>query len=283
MSKKKRRDIPRFGHPIIETHCHLDYLEGDELHETLLQSSQVGVEKLITIAVSESNQDRVRALADAHAQVYCTQGIHPHDAAHYCDQLDQKVRAGCEHPKVVAVGEIGLDYFYENACKEDQWVCFEAQLSIAAENHKPVVIHTREAERDTETILSSYRARTSSPGVVHSFSSAIELAEFALAQNWYLGFNGMVTFKNAEQVRAAVIATPLNRILLETDSPYLTPEPYRGRKNRPYYLPFVAEKIAELKEVSVQELLAQCRANSEELFFSPLKEITTSAAGGAAS
>ncbi|MEM9396619.1 MAG: TatD family hydrolase [Pseudomonadota bacterium] len=277
MSKKKRRDIPRFGQPIIETHCHLDYLEADELVETLQQSSQVGVDRFITIAVSESNQDQVRALADAHAAVYCTQGVHPHDASHFCDRVEQQVREGCEHPKVVAVGEIGLDYFYENASVQTQWACFEAQLTIAAETRKPVVIHTREAESDTQAILSNYRSATRSPGVLHSFSSAIELAEFALSKNWYLGFNGMVTFKNAEQVRRAVVATPLDRILLETDSPYLTPEPYRGRKNRPYYLPFIAEKIAELKEVSVQELLAQCHANSEELFFSTPDTRTTAA------
>lgn len=273
MSNKKRREIPRFNHPIIETHCHLDYLEAHELEQTLVDAGAVGVTRLITISVSSSNQKRVADLAQAHEAIYCTQGIHPHEASNYSSHVDDQIRRGCRAAKVVAIGEIGLDYYYMHAEKHVQHECFEAQLRLAAEYELPVVIHTRDAEEDTQNVLAAHLNELSHGGVLHSFSSKLPLAEFALDSGWYLGFNGMVTFKNADQVREAVRITPLDRLLLETDSPYLTPEPYRGRKNSPAYLPFIAERIAEIKDVSVVELLRHCQANSERLFFAKTQRL----------
>jgi len=286
MSNKKRRDIPRFNHPITETHCHLDYLEAHELEQTLVDASAVGVTRLITISVSSSNQKRVADLAQAHEAIYCTQGIHPHEASSYSNHVDDQIRSSCRAAKVVAIGEIGLDYHYMHAEKRVQHECFEAQLRLAAEHELPVVIHTREAEQDTQSIRAAHLKELGRGGVLHSFSSELALAEFALDSDWYLGFNGMVTFKNADQVREAVRITPLDRLLLETDAPYLTPEPYRGRKNSPAYLPFIAERIAEIKEVPVVELLRHCQANSERLFFKESQRLDSplqSDVGGAAS
>ena len=271
MSKKARRAIPLYERPIIETHCHLDYLDEPELSAVLETCAGTGIEKLISIAVSAENLSVVRDLASRYDQVYCTQGIHPHDAASFSESIGRQIVEGCANEKVVAIGEIGLDYHYDHADRTTQHQCFRDQLAIAAQLELPVVIHTREADDDTRMILSEHLSALPRTGVLHSFSSSLELAEFALGAGWYLGFNGMVTFKSAELVREAVRLTPLNRLLLETDSPYLTPEPYRGRPNRPFYLPFIAEKIAELKEVPVPTLLDRCRENSQRLFFSRME------------
>ena len=267
MSARQRREIPRFGLPIIETHCHLDYLPAEELAHTLDTAREVGVERIITIAVSPDNLATVRALAAAHADIHCTQGIHPHEARHYSDAVHAGVRSGCADGNVVAIGEIGLDYYYDHSDRRVQRAVFARQLALAAELELPVVIHTREADADTQAILSEHLPQLRRRGVIHSFSSGLPLAEFCLAEGFLLGFNGMVTFNSADNVRAAVAATPLEQLLLETDAPYLTPVPYRGRPNAPCYLPFIAEKIAAVKACSVEDLLVAARGNSERLFF----------------
>lgn len=268
MSAKQRRDIPRYGKPIIETHCHLDYLAEGDLPETLRQAQAVGVERVVTIAVSPDNLATVRALADANVQIWCTQGIHPHEAAQYSQAVDDEIRRYCSHPRVVAVGEIGLDYYYDHADRQVQREVFARQLQIAADNNLPVVIHSRDADEDMQAILTEHLAGLTGPGVIHSFSSGIALAEFCIDAGFMLGFNGMVTFRNADNVREAVAATPLDQILLETDAPYLTPVPYRGRTNAPCYLPFIAETIADVKNLPIDSLLDAAYANSQRLFFS---------------
>lgn len=268
MSKKQRRDIPRFVHPIIETHCHLDYLEADALHEELQAARSVGVERIVTIAVSPENLDTVRSIAQREDRVYCTQGVHPHEAEAYSATVDARIRKGVADPKVVAIGEIGLDYFYDHADRGVQRQVFADQLAIAAACNLPVVIHSRDADEDMQAILTEHLDSLPKRGVIHSFSSGLDLAEFALSEGFMLGFNGMVTFNRADNVREAVALTPSQQLLLETDAPYLTPVPYRGRSNGPRYIPFVAEKVAEIKDLPIEELLTQCYANSERLFFS---------------
>lgn len=267
MSKKKRREIPRFQTPIIETHCHLDYLDSDSLAQTLAQSREIGVERMITIAVSAGNLDTVMALAEAHDDIYTTQGVHPHEAAGFDDSVRERIRQRAELDKVVAVGEIGLDYYYDHCDRDTQCRVFEEQLGLAAELELPVVIHTREADDDTRAILENFSGSLSRKGVIHSFTSSLALAEYCLEQGFALGFNGIVTFNRADNVREVVEHTPVEQLLLETDAPYLTPVPYRGKSNAPYYLPFIAEKIAELKQTDVEQLLQQARDNSLALFF----------------
>jgi TatD DNase family protein len=268
MSSKKRRAIPRFGHPIIETHCHLDYLEGDDLSAALHAASDVGVERIVTIAVSPDNLDKVRTLAARHPQVWCTQGVHPHEAEHFDSTVEARIIEGCRaDPRVVAVGEIGLDYYYDHADRATQRRVFSRQLAIAGELGLPVVIHSREADADMQSILEEHRERLSRRGVIHSFSSSLALAEYALDAGFCLGFNGMVTFRNADNVRQAVSLTPPERLLLETDAPYLTPVPYRGRSNGPQYLPFIAEAVADIKDLPIGDLLFLARRNSLALFF----------------
>jgi len=282
MSKKKRRDIPHFKTPIIETHCHLDYLDQADLEITLAKSRQVGIERIITIAVSAGNLESVMKLATSSANIWGTQGIHPHEAESYTPEVDAIIRRNAVHAKILAVGEIGLDYYYDHADRAVQRSVFEQQLQTAIELDLPVVIHTREADDDTRDILKNCSTSLNRKGVIHSFTSSVALAEFCLAEGFMLGFNGITTFNSADNVRQVVAATPMTQLLLETDAPYLTPVPYRGRPNAPYYLPFIAETLAAIKEVDVEVLLQQAYRNSLDVFFSGIKETqaTTPASPG---
>jgi TatD DNase family protein len=264
---KKRREIPVFDHPIIETHCHLDYLKDRPLEETLEQAQGVNIEKVITIAVSPDNLARVRELSQVAPWVYGTQGIHPHDAESYSDDVEAEIRAHARDEKIVAVGEIGLDYFYDNADRDVQSEVFRRQLQIACDTDRPVVIHSREADEDTIAILGEFEDTLKRRGVIHSFTSGPGLARYALDQGWCLGFNGITTFNKAENVRDIVRMAPIEQILLETDSPFLTPVPYRGKENAPFYLPFIAEKIAEVKELPLDEVIGKTYQNSLRTFF----------------
>jgi TatD DNase family protein len=267
MSKTKRRDIPRFDTPIIETHCHLDYLDADELEATLQRSAEVGIEDIITIAVSVENLSTVLELTGRAPNIWGTQGIHPHEAESYNDEVEAVIRDHASASRILAIGEIGLDYYYDHADRAVQRAAFERQLQLAVDVDMPVVIHTRDADEDTRDILSNFSALLPHKGVIHSFTAGLPLAEYCLAEGFMLGFNGITTFNRADNVREVVAATPLEQILLETDAPYLTPAPYRGKPNAPYYLPFIAEKVAAIKAVEVEDLLRSVYRNSRALFF----------------
>ncbi|WP_127716632.1 TatD family hydrolase [Halobacteriovorax sp. HLS] len=263
---KKRREIPIFDFPIIETHCHLDYLKDKELQETLDVSFKHGIEKIITISVSPNNLDTVIDLSTKHENIYCTQGIHPHEARLWNQQVRQQILENLSFEKVVAVGEIGLDYYYNKSPREIQIEAFKEQLEIAIEKDLPVVIHTRDADEDTIEILSDMAPRLKKKGVIHSFTSSIELARVALDLGFHLGFNGIITFKTAQNVRDVLEICPIERVLLETDAPFLTPVPYRGKENAPYYLPFIAEFVAQTKDIELETVLKSCYQSSKSLF-----------------
>lgn len=264
---KKRRDIPQYQLPIIETHFHLDYLKDGSPDEILNAARAIGVEHFMTISVTPSNMPTAMALANANNDVSATLGVHPHDAAEFNDDTEVFMRANLRDDKVVAVGEIGLDYYYDHCDRDVQKAVFKRQLALAVEFEMPVVIHTREADDDTMAMLREYAPQMKRKGVVHSFTSGMELAKVAVELGFCLGINGIVTFNKADNVREVVAATPLEQLLLETDSPYLTPMPYRGVENAPKYLPFIAEKIAEVKGISVEAVLKQTYENSKREFF----------------
>ena len=223
---------------MIETHCHLDYLKAEPLEEIRKKIKETGIIKVVTIGVDPVNIDLVMELSHSCEEIYFTQGIHPHDSKEATDVEFQKIIARSIMPKMVAVGEIGL----------------------------PVVIHTREAEEDTKAILKNFSQILKSKGVIHSFTSTIDLAEFVLSEGFYIGFNGIITFKKAENVQEVVKMTPIDRILFETDAPFLTPVPHRGKENAPFYLPFIASKVAELKNLNLEELKKQVLTNSLNCF-----------------
>ena len=267
MSKKARREIPRFNTPIIETHCHLDYLDDTALADILSRCDEVGIERIVTIAVSPDNLDTVMGLTRHANNIWGTQGIHPHEAESYTPEVEARIRANASDERILAIGEIGLDYYYDHADRKVQREVFERQLALAAELEMPVVIHTREADEDTRAILSNHAGNLSRRGVIHSFTSSLALAEFCLGEGFMLGFNGIATFNRADNVREVIAATPPEQVLLETDAPYLTPVPYRGKPNAPYYLPFIAEQVASTLELDVEQLLAHAERNSMALFF----------------
>lgn len=250
----------------IETHCHLDYLKAEPLEEIRKKISEAGITKVITIGVDPQNLDKVKELSENYEEVYFTQGIHPHDAKEATDLEFEKISTRAALRKMVAVGEIGLDYHYNNSPPDIQRKQFERQLQIAVDQDLPVVIHTRDAEEDTKSILKNFSAHLKKKGVIHSFTSRIDLAEFVLSEGFYIGFNGIITFKKAENVQEVVRITPTNRLLFETDSPFLTPVPHRGKENAPYYLPLVASKIAELKSCDLEALTKEVFDNSLKCF-----------------
>ncbi len=267
MSKRTPRPVPQFSTPIIETPCPLEYLQAPDRERERAAITAAGIDQIITIAVSPDNLSVVMDLVGRFEAVWGTQGIHPHEADHWHDALRQTISDGARHPKIVGIGEIGLDYHYLHSSRDAQIKAFEEQLALAGELDLPVVIHTREADDDTRAVLANHAGMLRKKGVIHSFTSSLALAEYCLQEGFYLGFNGICTFKNADNVRSVIAATPPEKILLETDAPYLTPVPYRGRSNSPRYLPLVAEKVAEIKNLPVEELLHTARRNSKSLFF----------------
>jgi TatD DNase family protein len=250
----------------IETHCHLDYLKAEPLEEIRKKIKEAGITKVVTIGVDPLNLDKVQELSKLYPEIYFSQGIHPHDAKEATDIEFNKIKSRCGEIKMVAVGEIGLDYHYNNSPPDIQKKVFEKQLQIASDQDMPVIIHTRDADEDTKAILKNFSKILKRKGVVHSFTSGLELAQFVLDEGFYIGFNGIITFKKAENVQEVVKMTPLERILFETDSPFLTPVPHRGKENAPYYLPFVAAKIAELKNADLEKLKTQVLQNSLKCF-----------------
>jgi len=267
MGKSKRREIPKYDMGLIETHCHLDYLKDDTLDGILERSIENKIEKIVTIAVAPSNLSKVRELTQEHEMIFGTQGIHPHEAKEITPDTLLEISENINNPKIVAVGEIGLDYYYGKSPKEVQIEMFEKQLQIAVDNNKPVVIHTRDADEDTIAVLKNFSTSLKKKGVIHSFTSSLDLAKFCLSEGFNLGFNGIITFKNAENVREVLRECPIERTLIETDAPFLTPVPYRGKENAPFYLPFVAEKIAEEKNLDILEVLKITKQNAIDLFF----------------
>jgi len=263
---KPRPEIPLYNTPIIETHFHLDYLKSLSRDEIIARSLKQNIEKMITIAVSPDNLETAVELAMEYPTIYCTQGIHPHNAKDWNPDVKSIILNNIKKHKVVAVGEIGLDYHYSKSPKENQIAAFEEQLQLAVDFNLPAVIHTRDADEDTIAIIKNFSSLLKRRAVIHSFTSGLELAKFAIGLNFYIGFNGIITFKNAQNVRDALNITPVENILLETDAPFLTPDPYRGVENAPYYLPFVAKKIAEEKHIAVEDLLQHAYENTKNLF-----------------
>lgn len=251
---------------IIETHFHLDYLKALPIEEILSSAKSVGVEKFLSIAVDPENLDKVKALSEEYEEVYFTQGIHPHDAKLATADTFEIIKSRCALAKMLAVGEIGLDYHYNHSPIDIQKEVFKTQLQIAIDHDLPVVIHSREADEDMIEILKEFTPRMNKKGVIHSFTSGPVLALVALELGFHIGFNGIITFKNAQNVRDIVALTPIEKILVETDSPFLTPIPHRGKENTPANLPFIIEKIGEIKNISTQEVAQKTYQNALDLF-----------------
>lgn len=248
----------------IDIHAHLNMLE-DGVEASLEKARQAGVKKVITIGTEPEDLALVLEIAQKNApDVYCTLGIHPHEGKDYTPQAGEFIRAHAHDPAVVAVGEIGLDYYYDQSPREVQKQAFREQMKIAEEVGLPVQIHTRDADEDTVEILKEFNGRVK--GVIHCFTGTELLAREALACGYNISISGVVTFKNADSLREIVKMVPLDRIHVETDAPFLAPVPMRGKKNTPAFVVHTAEFVARLKDVSLEQLCEQTRLNALKMF-----------------
>ncbi len=261
---------------LTDTHCHLDLEHFDPDRDAVLARAwDTDLDRILIPAldVVESCQ-RVLALADSAPRLFAAVGVHPNSAKTWDDATFAVLRAFAAHPKVVAIGEIGLDYYWDFAPQATQHPVLRVQLQLAADCQLPVIIHNRDATEDIVAILLDWQAELTAtgnplaerPGVLHSYSGDAEAAEKVLAANFYLGVTGPVTFKNASALQTLITHLPLSRLLIETDAPYLTPHPNRGKRNEPANVKWVAEKIASLKGVSFEEVVLQTTANAVRLF-----------------
>lgn len=248
----------------IDIHAHLNMLEeGPEA--ALDHALQNGVKKVITIGTEPGDHGLVLELAQKYyPQVFCTLGVHPHEGIVYTDEVGQFIEKHATQKEVVAIGEIGLDYYYNQSPVEEQKSAFRKQMAIAQRLQMPVQIHTRDADQDTVEILKEFAGEV--VGVIHCFTGTPWLAEQALALGYNISISGVVTFKNAESLREIVKMIPIDRIHVETDAPFLAPVPKRGKKNTPAFVLHTAEFVADLKGVSLETLCSQTRLNALKMF-----------------
>jgi TatD DNase family protein len=249
---------------LVDSHCHLDFPALAEDRAGVLERARAaGVEVMQTIGTRLESASRVLEIAQTCPGVWCALGVHPHHAAKEPIEDAAPLLAHSGHPRVIGIGESGLDYYYDHSPKDVQARVFRAHIDAARQSGQPLVVHTRDADRDTIAILDEEIAAGPFSGVIHCYSSSPELAWRALALGFYLGIGGILTFKRSEELRATVRAMPLERLLLETDAPYLAPEPLRGKRNEPAHVAKVAARLAEVRGVSVALIE---RATSENFF-----------------
>jgi TatD DNase family protein len=250
---------------LVDSHCHLNYPElFPNIDQVLANAVGNDIRYCLSINTRLSETDTLKQIADKYPHVFCTVGVHPHDAKdHQPSDLMAQLVEHVKHPKVVGLGETGLDYYYDNSPREEQIACFDIHLEASTKLNLPVVIHTRDADADTLAAINNHPTAT---GVFHCFSGSIDLAKAALDRGYYISFSGIITFKKAEELREVVRFTPLDRMLVETDSPFLAPIPHRGQPNQPAWTRVVAEKVAEIKEIPLEEVAETTTANFFNLF-----------------
>ncbi len=264
---------------LVDSHCHLDYLARDgDLDAVVERARAAGVGAMITICTKLSEFDTVRAIAERYDGVYCSAGVHPHEAEDEGQSDPKCLIELARHDTVVGIGETGLDYYYEHSPRAAQQVSFRAHIAAAREAALPVIVHTRAADDDTAAILREARAEGPFTGVLHCFTAGPALAKTALELGFYISIAGIVTFKTAEDLRDIVREVPLERLLVETDSPYLAPVPKRGKRNEPAFVAHTAAALADLKGVNPEEL---ARVTSDNTFhlFTKAKRPATAASG----
>ncbi len=255
----------------VDSHAHIDGPEFDaDREETIQRARQVGVSTILNVGTGDPHSgalERAVELAEKHDCIYTSLGTHPHDARFFDDKAEQKIKSLIKQSaRVIAWGEIGLDFHYDNSPRDVQQEVFRRQLRLAREASLPVIVHTREAEDETVEILGSEWAGSALSGIMHCFSGSQSLAEKTIELGFSVSFAGIVTFKKADELRSVAKQVPLDRLLIETDCPYLSPVPYRGKRNEPAYVLEVARCLAELREVSVEEMGRITSGNFERVF-----------------
>lgn len=252
---------------LIDSHCHLDFeaLSAD-LDGVMARAAAAGVTGMVTISTKVDNFSTYAGIAERFENVWCSVGTHPHNADQELHiQTDDLVRLST-HPRCVAIGEAGLDYFYDNAPREAQAIGLRRHIAAARITGLPLVIHSRAADADMASILEEEAGQGAFPFVLHCFTAGIDLAQRALALGGYVSFSGIITFKNAEKIREVAKLVPADRYLVETDAPYLAPIPHRGQSNEPSFVRHTAEKLAEVRGITLEQLGAETTANFGRLF-----------------
>jgi len=251
---------------LIDSHAHLDDRRFDRDRDRLIKSlKEFGVELVINPGADLSSSIKAVSLAEEYDNIYAAVGVHPHSAKEMDESTIGLLKSFTNREKVIAIGEIGLDYYYDNSPRDVQRKRFIEQLNLAKEVNLPVIIHSREANKDTFDILKEAQDG-SLRGVMHCFSGSVEMAMEYIKLGFYISLAGPVTFKNARVPKEVAKAVPLDKLMIETDAPYLTPEPYRGKRNEPIYVRYVAGTIAELKGLTFEEVAKQTAENTKRLF-----------------
>lgn len=252
---------------LVDSHCHLDFpFLSDQMDDVLARAKEAGVDQLVTICTRVRRFPQILAIAEAHDNVFCSVGTHPHNADEERDIPLEEIIGHTSHPKVVAVGEAGLDYFHDNAPRDDQEKGFRTHIAAARETGLPLVIHSRDADDDTARILEEEMAKGAFTAVLHCFTAGADLARRGVDLGLYVSFSGVLTFKNSDTLREIAASLPMDRLLVETDAPYLAPEPVRGRKNEPANVAHTAAKLAEVRGVSLEEIGRATTDNFYRLF-----------------
>ncbi len=252
---------------LVDSHCHLDFPDfADELDAVVARARNAGIDRMVTISTRVARQAQVLSIAERFADVYCSVGTHPHYADEELDVTAVDLVARTRHPKVVALGEAGLDYHYERAPRAAQEQGFRTHIKAARETGLPLVIHSRDADAHTARILEEETGQGAFRAVLHCFTGGRELAERAIALGLFISFTGILTFKTSDGLRAIAAALPADRILVETDAPYLAPGPYRGKRNEPAYVVETAKVLAQARDVSFEEIARSTTDNFFRLF-----------------
>jgi TatD DNase family protein len=253
---------------LVDSHCHLDFPDFEpERDEVIARAREAGIGHMVTISTRVKQFDRIRALAEAYDTVTCSVGTHPHNADEELDVTVEDLVALADHPKVVAIGEAGLDYHYDNAPRQAQAEGLRRHIKAARITDLPLVIHARSADDDMATILEeAHETDGPFPMVLHCFSSGLELAQRGVALGAYVSFSGILTFKTAEELRAIAAQIPQDRLLVETDAPYLAPVPHRGKRNEPAFVTNTARVLAELRGWEIDRLAELTTGNFFRLF-----------------
>ena len=251
----------------IDSHCHLNYkgLVEDQA-AALDRARDAGVTTMLNISTREREWDEIIATADREPDVWATIGIHPHEADAHPDIDTAKLVARSAHPRVVGIGETGLDYYYDHSDRDRQRESFRAHIAAARETELPLIVHTRDAEDDTAEILTDEMGKGAYPGVIHCFTASAAFADIALSLGLYISISGIVTFKNARDLQETAARLPADRLLIETDSPFLAPVPHRGKTGEPAFVADTARFLADLRGVPVDRLAAETSANFRRLF-----------------
>jgi TatD DNase family protein len=252
---------------LIDSHCHLDYFTGADLDGVLARAAEAGVSEMVTIGTRLTESDVVRGIAAAHGNIWCTVGVHPHNAGEHPVPTPEAIAAEAAYPKVIGIGESGLDYFYDKAPRDQQQASFRAHIRAARLAGLPLAIHARDADADIAAILAEERAEGGDFAfLLHCFSSGRGLAEAALAMGGYVSFSGILTFPKSHELREIARDIPKQRMLVETDSPYLAPVPFRGKRNEPGYVAKTAAVLAEVHDMSATAMAELTTANFRRLF-----------------